>query len=44
VCRCGAHGLWSTAKLKVMWVRVDELGAMKDDHWDLTKGLESSSD
>jgi hypothetical protein len=44
VCRCGALGCWSTAKVKVMWVRADRPRAVKDDRWDLTEGPESSGD
>jgi hypothetical protein len=32
VCRCGAQVRWSTVKVKVMWVRADGPGAMKDEH------------
>jgi hypothetical protein len=32
VCRCGAQGRWLTAKVLVMWVRVDGLGAVKEEH------------
>jgi hypothetical protein len=42
VCRCGAQVRWSTAK--VMWVRADGLGAVKDEHWDLTEGLKLLGD
>jgi hypothetical protein len=31
VCRCGAQGWWSTAKVKVMWVRADGPGLVKDE-------------
>ena len=31
VCRCGAQGRWSTAKVKVMQVRADGPGVVKDD-------------
>jgi hypothetical protein len=31
-------------KLKVMWVCADGLGAVKDEHWDLTDGPESPVD
>jgi hypothetical protein len=30
VCKCGAKGQWLTAKVKVMWVRVDGPGEVKD--------------
>jgi hypothetical protein len=30
VCRCGSQGLWSTVNVKVMWVRADGSGAVKD--------------
>jgi hypothetical protein len=36
----GAQGWWSMAKVKVMWVRVDGPGSMKDECWDLTEGAE----
>jgi hypothetical protein len=29
---CGAQVRWSTVKVKVMWVRADGPGAMKDEH------------
>jgi hypothetical protein len=41
VCRCGTQGQWSTAKVKVMQVHADGPGAVKDERWDLTEGLES---
>jgi hypothetical protein len=44
VYRCGAQIRWSTAKVKVMLVHADGLGAVKHERWDLTKGLESSGD
>jgi hypothetical protein len=31
VCRCGAQGWWSTVKVKVMRVRADGPGAVKDE-------------
>jgi hypothetical protein len=44
VCRCGAQVRWLTAKVKVMRVRADGLGAVKDEGWDLTEGPESPGD
>jgi hypothetical protein len=44
ICRCGAQVLWSTTKVKVMQIRVDRPGAMKDERWDLTEGPELSGD
>ena len=44
VCRCEAQERWSTAKVKVIWVRVDELGAMKDEAGDLTDGPKKPCD
>jgi hypothetical protein len=41
---CGAHAWWSTVKVKIMRVRVNGLGAVKDERWDLTEGPESSGD
>jgi hypothetical protein len=32
---------WSMAKVKIMRVRANRLGAMKDERWDFTKGPES---
>jgi hypothetical protein len=37
VCRCEAQRLWSTTKVKVMWICPDGLGAVKDKSWDLTE-------
>jgi hypothetical protein len=31
VCRCGAHGRWSTTGVKVMRARADGPGAAKDE-------------
>jgi hypothetical protein len=31
VCRCRAQGWWLTVKVKVMRVRADGLGAVKDE-------------
>jgi hypothetical protein len=31
VCRCGAHGWWLIAKVKVMRARADGSGAVKDE-------------
>jgi hypothetical protein len=44
VCRCGAQVRWSTAKVKVMRVRADGPGAVKDEHCDLTEGPELLGD
>jgi hypothetical protein len=44
VCRCGAHGQWSTTKVMVMRVRADGLGAAKDERWDLTGGPKKIGD
>jgi hypothetical protein len=44
VCRCGAQGPWSTTKVKVMRVRADEPGTVKDERLDLTKGPEAPGD
>jgi hypothetical protein len=41
---CGAQVEWSTTKMKVMRFRVDGLGAVKDECWDLTEGPESLGD
>jgi hypothetical protein len=35
---CGVQVRWSTMKVKVMRVRADGLGAVKDERWDLTEG------
>jgi hypothetical protein len=32
------------AKVKVMWARVDGLGAMKDERWDMIEGPKSPRD
>jgi hypothetical protein len=32
VCKCGAQGRWSIVKVKVMLVRVDGPGEVKDEH------------
>jgi hypothetical protein len=37
VCRCEAQRLWSVTKVKVMWIRADGPGAVKDKCWDLTE-------
>jgi hypothetical protein len=44
VCRYGAQGRWSTTNVKVMWVHVNEMGAMKDERWNLTEGSEKPGD
>jgi hypothetical protein len=44
VCRCGAQGWWSKAEVKIMRVRADGPGAVKDERRDLTEGPGSSSD
>jgi hypothetical protein len=44
VCKCGTQIQWWTAKVKVMRVRVNGPGAVKDKRWDLTEGLESPGD
>jgi hypothetical protein len=44
MCRCGAQGRWSTMKVKVMQVRADGSGAVKDEHWDLTDAPKKSGD
>jgi hypothetical protein len=44
VCRCGAQGWWSTAKVKVVQVRANGPGAAKDERWDLVEGLEKRGD
>jgi len=36
--KCGARRQWSTAKVKVMRVRAEGLGAVKDRCWDWTEG------
>jgi hypothetical protein len=43
VCRCGAQGWWSTAKVKVMWLHDEGPGVAKE-RWDLTEGLEKLGD
>jgi hypothetical protein len=44
VCRCGAQGLWSMAKVKVVWARVDVLGVVKDECCVLADGSEQTGD
>jgi hypothetical protein len=44
VYRCGEHVRCSTAKVKAMRVHADGPGPVKDEHWDLTKGLKSPGD
>jgi hypothetical protein len=44
VCRCGAQGRWSTAKVKVMRARADGPGAVKGECWVLTDGPEQPGD
>jgi hypothetical protein len=41
---CGAPRRWLTDEVKVMWARVDGLGAGKGECWVLTDRLEQSSD
>jgi hypothetical protein len=41
---CGAQGQWSMTKVKVMRVRANGPGAVKNERWDLTEGPESPSD
>jgi hypothetical protein len=42
--RCGAQGQWMTTKVKVMQVRGDGLGAMKDECWILADRPEQLGD
>jgi hypothetical protein len=44
VCRCGAHGRWSTTKVKVMQVRANGSRVVNDEHWDLIEGPEKPGD
>jgi len=41
---CGAQRRWSTMKVKVRRVCVDELEAEKDECWDLTEGSKKLGD
>jgi hypothetical protein len=44
VCRCGAHGWWSTTTMNVMRAHADGPGEMKDECWVLADGLEQPGD
>jgi hypothetical protein len=44
VCRCGVQRQLSIEKVKVMQVRVDGPGLVKDEHWVLTDELEKLGD
>lgn len=44
VCKCGAHGQWLMANVKIMQVCVGGLGAVKDEHYALIEGSEKPCD